>query len=70
MKAKSAYWVNGYVKKPIEAPIDSAFVESLLSDIRKKITILRNGKFTEHADTYHLWIAGDGYEVEFSSEDE
>ena len=70
MKAKKAYWINGYDKKPMEEVISTNKVEELLLDVRKKVTSLRTRNYTDYADTYYIWIAGDGYEVLFSSEDE
>ena len=70
MKASKAYWTNGYTKTPIEDGISSKLVEKLLSDVRKKVAEKRGRKFTDNADTYHIWLAGDGWEILFSSEDE
>mgnify|MGYP001565043492 CR=1 FL=1 len=70
MKAKKAYWINGYDKEPIQEPISSELVGKLLLEVRNKVSQLRKRQFTDYADTYYIWIAGDGYQIEFSSEDE
>ena len=69
MKATSAHFTVGYKKTALtkaERP-ETSLVENLLESVRKQMSILKESQL-EPSDTFEIFIAGDGWEVTFSSE--